>query len=155
MTNTTQPSRGGGGTRETAWQAVSYFEHRGLEIRCVFSPLSGREYIYVDDKLVSESRNWRAKSTHVFEVASTHYAVETQVKTTLRGLLAGAMTVKLRANGEVVDCDEFSYAEYAKTRRSAYAPFTRDWFSSRLTDPLIYSMIAGFIAGLLGSRYFF
>lgn len=54
MIHATHPASADG-PREPAGQAVSYFDHQGLEIRCVFSLLSGRERIYVDGKLVSES----------------------------------------------------------------------------------------------------
>ena len=47
---------------------TSYFEWKGHDITVQISMLSGKEWVYVDDELVSQKSNWCFKSSHMIEI---------------------------------------------------------------------------------------
>ncbi len=89
--------------------AEVYFEHLGREIIFRFSLYSGKERVFVDGKLVSETRNWYFTSAHRFQFEGTQYEVQIAIKKSLKGLLIGESTILLKADGQLIDSDEFSY----------------------------------------------
>ena len=63
------------------------FEFNGLALRACGSSVTGQEYIYVNDDLVSGARNQSQLSTHEFMVEGDRYRVEFQVISKIEGVL--------------------------------------------------------------------
>lgn len=88
-----------------------YFDHHGHEITFKFSTWSGREEVFVNNQLVSESRTWSTKSTHKFTLDGTVY--ELSIATIgFKGVLLGRGEVILKANQQIIDRDIFCFTTY-------------------------------------------
>lgn len=61
------------------------FEDAGHEINVRCSSISGKESIFVDDKLVAEKRSFRRKSSLLFMLGNDKYEVEFNVVNILKG----------------------------------------------------------------------
>lgn len=57
-------------------QAEVYFEHLGHEIIFLFSLYSGKERVFVNGQLLSETRNGYFTSAHNFQFEGTQYEVQ-------------------------------------------------------------------------------
>ncbi|MEQ8289954.1 MAG: hypothetical protein RIB78_09535 [Gammaproteobacteria bacterium] len=64
------------------------FDFNGLSFRAGGSPLSGKEYVYVDGELISSQRSISTLSTHEFAIHSDHYRLELEVLDKSKGELA-------------------------------------------------------------------
>ena len=112
MTSAAQKSDDRKAIEANLHQATVYFEHQGREIVVVFSLYSGQERIYVDGGLVSQSRNWHFSNTHRFSIGGVDYTVEIEMAKRLKNLLAGLLDIRLLADGEVIDSDQFRGTRY-------------------------------------------
>jgi len=121
MNDTTGHGSGPKDNPPAANQVEILFEHRGREVRLLFSLYSGREQVYVDDRLVSDRRSWRFSSQHHFEAGGVRYVLEVDTKKSIRNVFLGLIDVRLLADGVLVDSDQFNGARYAlnqlQTRR--------------------------------------
>ncbi|MDP4537051.1 hypothetical protein Q3O60_12695 [Alkalimonas collagenimarina] len=82
---------------------VSYFEVAEHTIKVVVSFISGLEQIYVDDQLVSSSRNWWLRSVHSFELDGQ--PAEVRIRTV--SLFKGPLQIELHVDGHYQDGDEW------------------------------------------------
>ncbi|MBL1140807.1 MAG: hypothetical protein HND53_02145 [Proteobacteria bacterium] len=64
------------------------FEFNGLSFRGGGSPLSGKEFVYVNDDLVSSKRSRSTLSKHEFSVDGNNYKLEFEVLDKSKGELA-------------------------------------------------------------------
>ena len=64
------------------------FEFNGLSFRAGGSSASGKEYVYVNDELVSSKRSQSTLSEHAFSYNDNHYRLEFEVLNKLKGELA-------------------------------------------------------------------
>jgi len=124
-------------------QVEIVFEHRGREIRLLFSLYSGREQVHVDDQLVSDHRSWRFRNQHRFEAGGVHYVLEVHTKKSARNILFGIIDVRLLADGVLVDSDQFNGARYVLNQLHT----RRGWLL------LLPCALAGSIAGFAGAYY--
>lgn len=139
--------------QQSRLQGKVYFEHLGREITLVFSLASGREQVYVDNKLVSESRNWRFKSVHHFTAGGVSYALEVAMKKSLKGLISGILYIQLSANGTVVDSDQFHSTNHLLGVDDSN-PMTWKRGARTLLPFFAGGAIAGFAVAYLGLKYF-
>jgi hypothetical protein len=104
-----------------------FFEDDNNKIAMHGSAISGKETIYVNDEVVSETRNYRFKSEHLFKIKGVKYKVEFKVKNMLKGELV---------------CRLFREDKLLKTETKAY-------FQKDNKTILITSLATGFITGLV------
>jgi hypothetical protein len=64
------------------------FEFNGLSFRAGGSSTTGKEYVYVNDELISEKRSMSKLSEHLFSINDHHYKVEFDVLDKAKGELA-------------------------------------------------------------------
>lgn len=64
------------------------FDFNGLSFRVGGSPLSGKEYVYVNDELVSSKRSRSTLSEHTFTSSGNHYRLEFEIIDKAKGELA-------------------------------------------------------------------
>ncbi|CAE6948768.1 hypothetical protein ACOMICROBIO_GDFFDHBD_03504 [Vibrio sp. B1REV9] len=76
---------------------TSYFEWKGHDITVQCSMLSGKEWVYVDDVLVSEKRNWRLKSSHPINIENDDLEIQLHMH------FFGAVAVYLIRDKKCVD----------------------------------------------------
>lgn len=131
-------------------QAEVYFEHLGREIVFRFSLYSGKERVFVDDKLVSETRNWHFKSSHEFQIDGVYYELVLALKKNLKGLLLGEATIELKANGQLIDSDEFSYMKVSQKGGS----FSWKKFFVNLVPYFIIGAVVGFSVAYFSLKFF-
>ena len=74
------------------------FEFNGLSFRAGGSSATGKEYVYVNDELVSEKRSMSVLSEHEFSLNNHNYKVEFEVLDKLKGELA----CRLYCDGKMV-----------------------------------------------------
>jgi hypothetical protein len=103
-----------------------FFEDDGNKIAMHGSAISGKETIYVNDEVVSETRNYKFKSDHLFEINGVEYNVEFKMKSMLKGELL---------------CSLYRENKLLTTESKAY--FQKDNKTILLT-----SLGAGFLVGL-------
>ncbi len=88
---------------KAASRVISYFDLGEDSIRVETSILSGREWVYVNEKLVSNKLSWRFKTVHPLTVQGQ--TVEVIVK--LSGRFRTAIQVELWVEGTLKDSDEW------------------------------------------------
>ena len=64
------------------------FEFNGLSFRAGGSSVSGKEFVYVNDELVSSKRSQSTLSEHEFSLNDNHYKLEFEVLDKAKGELA-------------------------------------------------------------------
>lgn len=131
-------------------QAEVYFEHLGHEIIFLFSLYSGKKRVFVDDKLVSETRNWHFKSSHEFQIGGVYYELVLAIKKTLKGLLLGEATIELKANGQLIDSDEFNYMKISQKS----GVFSWKKFFVNLVPYFIIGAFIGFSVSYFSLKFF-
>jgi hypothetical protein len=99
---------------QAANRVISYFELGEHNIRVEKSKESGREWVYVNEQLVSEKLSWRFKTVHSFTVQGQ--AVEVMVQ--LSGRFRGSLEIELWVDGVLKDSDEWDF------RRKSWSPMT-------------------------------
>lgn len=135
-------------------QATIYFEHLGREITLVFSLYSGKEQVCVDNQLVSESRNWHFKSVHVFHAGGVSYALEVVMKKNLRNLVSGIIDIQLRADGSVIDSDQFNSVGYLLGGGHSNAVVTWKRLAFSLLSIFAIGATVGAAVAFFSAKYF-
>ncbi len=65
-----------------------HFDYNGLAFRAGVSAITGREYVYVNEALVSTKKSRAELSTHDFTVSGTPYRIEFEVLSKVNASLA-------------------------------------------------------------------
>ncbi len=142
-------------TSQSRYQVKVYFEHLGREITLVISLYNGAEQVYVNNRLVSEGRNWRFKSAHAFQVGGVSYALEASIRRSLKGLRLGIIDVQLRADGTVIDSDQVNSSQHLLVGERGNTPLTWKRLARTLLPFFVAGGVAGFAAMYFGLKYFF
>lgn len=137
------------------YRAEVYFEHQGREIALVCSLYSGLEQVYLDSQLVSQSRNWRLRNVHLFSAGGVAYALEVAMGKGLRNLLHGLMDIQLKADGKLIDSDQFNSLQHVLGGDSQRAPPSWKRLLLSLLPFFIGGVILGFAVGYFGLKHFF
>lgn len=91
---------------------VSFFDVGDDCIRVEASILTGMEWVYLNDQLVSKKLSWRFKTVHRLSVKSRK--VDVVVK--LSGLLMSSVLVELWLDGGLKDTDEWNLSRLTGSR---------------------------------------
>ncbi len=97
MNSVTESKRNNSNLRQ--WN--SYFDLDEHTIRVSGSNLSGREYVYIDDVLVTKKLNWTFKSVHSISLDGEHYEITIE----LLSILKPKIHITLCKEGNKVDED--------------------------------------------------
>lgn len=116
--------------------SISFFDIGDHVIRVEASYLTGKESVYVDDKLVSEKLTWRFTSEHKFELDSKQISVRLKVG----NLFTGPVSITLWVNDEEIDSDVWNMKRILKTTGSS-----QPWWKTIL---IIFAL--GLIGGVIG-----
>ena len=116
--------------------SISFFDIGDHVIRVEASYLTGKESVYVDDKLISEKLTWRFTSEHKFELDGKQIAVRLKVG----NLFTGPVSITLWVNGEEIDSDVWNMKRILKTTGSS-----QNWWKTILTI-----FVLGLIGGVIG-----
>lgn len=97
------------------------FEHNGNQIKTVASCLTGKESIYVNDKLVSKRFNVGFKSIHEFSISGSQYEIEYEVE----NFITYRVRCTLIKDGTHIETKRFGFnhnrREYLKILAIAFA----------------------------------
>lgn len=126
-----------------AHNTVSYFDHDEYTITCIASMLSGKEQIYVNEKLVSAKRSFRFKSAHHFMLGTKNATVIVRVA----HIFKGPYIIEFWLDGHKVDSDEWDYGRMRNHAKEINA-HKSTW--QVMGEFFIYGLIGGFIGGLVG-----
>lgn len=110
-----------------------YFEWQGHSITVQNSTLSGREWVYVDDQLVSQKLNFSHSSRHSFTLDGQ----QLEIRILVHSVFKGPIDIKLMSGGRCLDQDSFNYQQIMPGGKS----FKRLVFDG---------FISGFIFGAVG-----
>lgn len=135
-------------------QPEIYFEHQGREITLLFSLMSGREQVFVDNQPVAQARNWHFRNVHTFEAGGVSYALEVAVAKKLKNIFFGIVDIQLRANGTMIDSDHFNTMWYLSGRKDNH-PRTWKRILLWLLPYFAGGMALGFGLGYFGFKGFF
>lgn len=116
--------------------SISFFDIDDHVIRVEASYLTGKEYVYVDDKLISEKLTWRFTSEHKFELDGKHIVVRLKVS----NLFIGPISITLLVDGNEIDADVWNMKRILKTTGSS-----QPWWKTLL---IIFAL--GLLGGVIG-----
>jgi len=87
-------------------QGISFFEIGEHNIKVVVSFATGLERVFVDDELVSKSRNFRLSSKHRFNLDGQ----QVEVRIVIGSIFKGPIDISLFIDDVYHDADEWDYA---------------------------------------------
>jgi hypothetical protein len=118
---------------KAASRVISYFDLGEDAIRVETSILSGREWVYLNEKLVSNKLSWRFKTVHPLTVQGK--AVEVVVS--LSGRFCSSIQIELWVEGALKDSDEWDLRRMTGTAPGQKKPW-----------PLMTTLLIIFLSGI-------
>lgn len=116
-----------------------YFNDEDRHFAVHGSGYSGKETVYLNDELVSSTRNYRTVSRHQFEIGSDRYRVEYHVTSILRG---------------EINCSLYKNGRCLHRETKAYSPGSTKDALKKLGLFFIGGMVFGAIAGVIAAVVF-
>ncbi len=122
------------------------FEFNGLSFRAGGSSATGKEYVYVNDELISEKRSMSKLSEHPFAINNHNYKVEFDVLDKAKGELA----CRLYCEGKMVKLFAAHPKRLFITKPLfAISVFVALFILDGIITSLAMSYVLAFMAGLL------
>ena len=118
---------------KAASRVISYFDLGEDAIRVETSILSGREWVYLNEKLVSKKLSWRFKTVHKLTVQGK--AVEVVVQ--LSGRFCTSIQIELWVEGALKDSDQWDLRRMTGTVPGQKKPW-----------PLMATLLIIFLSGI-------
>ncbi|MCL2912356.1 hypothetical protein L2725_00920 [Shewanella corallii] len=115
---------------------TSYFEWQGHSITVQNSTLSGKEWVYVDEELISHKRSLGYSSNHSFTLDGQKLDVHILVHSVMKG----PIDIKLMLGEQCLDEDSFDYQQIMPGGKS----FKRVVFEGFVTG-LIFGAVGMFV----------
>ena len=122
-------------TKITQWN--SYFDLAEHTVRVSGSNLTGHEYVYLDDELVSKKLNWTFKSSHQITLNGQDYVIVIE----LLSVMTPQIRVQLVQGGQVID-EDYIFKNDGSARRHSLAHFG-------------VGLLGGFVGGYLTFKLLF
>lgn len=114
-------------------RVISYFDLGEDAIRVETSILSGREWVYLNEKLVSKKLSWHFQTVHQLTVQGK--AVEVVVQ--LSGRFCSSIQIELWVEGALKDSDEWDLRRMTGTAPGQKKPW-----------PLMTTLLVIFLSGI-------
>jgi len=123
--------------------SISFFDCGEHTIKVIASFTSGKEYVYVDDQLVSEKRSFRYKSEHTF-ILDGKQAV---IKVSIASILRGPYLIEFWLDQQLIDSDQWDMKRITQHIKQAKADVPR-W--KRVTSFLLVLAVCGAFGAFVG-----
>lgn len=128
----------------SGWE--SYFDLGDDTIKVWGSTHTGLERVYLNGQLVSEKRNWRFNSNHVFPLNGR----QIEVKIIVVSMLSGKVRLEIWQDSELLDSDELSMDQVLAG--TPFGRFKPQSFASWLVFILLFGgtgAVVGFLVAIL------
>ncbi len=139
--STTQPTSANQAKNKfsiSGWE--SYFDLGENTITVWGSTHTGLERVYLNGQLMSEKRNWRFNSNHVFQLDGQ----QIEVKIIVVSMLSGKVRIEIWRDGEQLDSDELSMDQVL-----AGTPFGR-FKAQSVASWLVFILLFGGAGAVVG-----
>lgn len=123
--------------------SISFFDCGEHTIKVIASFTSGKEYVFVDDQLVSEKRSFRFKSEHTF-VLDGQQAI---IKVSIASLFRGSYLIEFWLEQQLIDSDEWDMKRIMQHVKQAKADIPR-W--KRVASFIIVVTVCGAFGAFVG-----
>lgn len=117
----------------------SYFDIDDRTVHISGSNLTGYEYVYVDEELVSKKLNWTFKSSHKISIDNVIY----QISIELLSVLQPQIKISVCKEGALVDEDYI----FNQAHKNSWKPFAIGMFCGGIAMYLSYKLVSSLIGG--------
>ncbi|MEW5682105.1 MAG: hypothetical protein AB1780_06970 [Pseudomonadota bacterium] len=128
---------------QTTEATLSYFDYADHTIKVLLSMVSGKEQVYVDDKLVSERRSFRYSSIHHFQLDGK----PAEVRIRVGSIFKGPYFIEFWLAGQQRDSDEWDLKRMLSHLKAARQ---QQPLWQRLSMYFLYGLVGGAVGALVG-----